>query len=160
MGCDIHSYVETKDNEGRWQMVQTFSHCVWDSQVLSPTEPYQGRDYQLFGWLTGGTVRDAGQHDGLEAPRGVPKDMSSGITSVYENQAEWVHSASYATLAEIREAIGRTPKKVVDSWAGERVKSHVRSAAKRFADGVDFLGHSCGFFGDDCDIRVVFWFDS
>lgn len=160
MGCDIHSFVETKNKDGYWEMVQTFSHHNYDPQVMSPTEPYEGRDYQLFGWLTGGTVRCISPSGGLEAPRGLPDDMSSGIRSTYDNMSDWCHSVSYATLEELREAIRKTPKKVYDSWENKKVENEVRASAKRFANGVDFLGHTCGFYGDDCDIRVVFWFDS
>lgn len=102
MGCDIHMYVEKRNNNGCWDIIKTED----DGNEL--LEPYDGRNYNLFSILA--NVRNgrgfAGCRTGegfnqISSPRGIPIDASDEYVSV---ASEWGcdgHSHSYLTLKEL-----------------------------------------------------------
>lgn len=80
MGCDIHLYVEARENG------------VW---VEKKGDFYDGRNYNLFSVLAG--VRNRHEIIPICEPRGLPEDVSE---SVREDEC-YDHSHSWLTLAEL-----------------------------------------------------------
>lgn len=115
MGCDIHLWVETKNEEDEWEIwPPTPEHATqgqWGFFVTGgPGTWWSGRNYRLFGTLA--NVRNgwgfAGHRYGetiepLTDERGVPEDASE---EYLEQVAAWEgdgHSHTWMTLAELLE---------------------------------------------------------
>lgn len=164
MGCDMHAYIETKrkNNDGNWQVLPLLA-IKYSDRFPSILDFYSGRDYELFGWLTGGIVR-CDTDTALDAPRGIPQDVDYEIEKEYNNWNGDAHSASYFTLKELKEAYSEIPKKVYefDTWGEsttKKVKNEFRKRVKYFLNTIEVLVETIGWFDDD-EIRIVFWFDS
>lgn len=107
MGCDIHFFVETKQQDGSWQSADEWADD--DGYKHVKEELYGDRNYSLFAILA--DVRNgrgfAGVQTGegynpIAAPRGLPDDVSK---EVFECSEEWGidgHSHSWFTLAELK----------------------------------------------------------
>lgn len=88
MGCDIHPYVEVRQQEG-WQKVHDIFENAYfreddpldDWNRPTSDRPYFGRNYTLFAILAG--VRNYHEVSPIAQPRGVPPDVSSGILGEY-----------------------------------------------------------------------------
>jgi len=119
MGCDIHIYAETrKSKNDPWTKVG----AIWPSEYAQyggeamTDEPYQGRNYKLFGLLAdvrngrGFAGCDTGNRvEPISQPRGLPDDLSDelrcGIESEDEDDYIYIgdHSFSWLTLAELKD---------------------------------------------------------
>lgn len=109
MGCDIHLYVEKREN-GKWVHAQNHL-LVGDDQV--PDVPYEqkiysGRNYSLFAILAG--VRNGIGFAGCDTgdgfkpicePKGYPCDVSPEIAAIAASWGQDAHSASWHTLADL-----------------------------------------------------------
>lgn len=93
MGCDIHLYVEFKQNE-RW--------------IHNPSITYDDRNYNVFAMLA--NVRNGKGFAGCDTgdgfnpiamPRGLPNNVSSIIEIESEKWGPDGHSHSYITLTEL-----------------------------------------------------------
>jgi hypothetical protein len=164
MGCDMHAYIETKrkNDENSWQVLPLLA-VRYSDRFPSILDFYSGRDYELFGWLTGGTVR-CDTETVLDTPRGIPRDVDYEIEKEYNSWDDSAHSASYFTLEELKEAYSEIPKKVYefDTWGEsttKKVKNEFRKRVKYFLNTIEVLVETIGWFDDD-EIRIVFWFDS
>lgn len=84
MGCDIHAWIEVKNEDGTWSGVE---------------QPYISRSYGLFGLLA--NVRNYSHVPSIAESKGVPVDASEE----YRNSVEYWdgdgHSHSYLTLEEL-----------------------------------------------------------
>lgn len=155
MGCDIHCYIETKrHSEDKWKALPVFSTAY--TSVPELVSPYGGRDYELFGWLTGGVVR-SNTDTPLCAPKGLPVDVSQEVSDCYMMWGGAYHSASYFTIAELKTALYDTPKKI--KVFDDKIKNELRPRIKHFIRVLEIFADSCGWYDDD-EVRVVFWFDS
>lgn len=161
MGCDIHSYVEVRnlsklsDEKPQWRAIPLWSTAWSETPYLA--SHYNGRDYELFGWLTGGVVR-CNTATILPSPKGLPTDVSSAVSDAYHQYEDSWHSCSYFTLEELKKAYKKIPKKIIDA-TGEKAKNTFRKRAKYFIDSAAMFADTRGWFNDE-EIRVVFWFDS
>ena len=95
MGCDIHFYVEVKQDDGAW--------------LPRNEDLYDGRNYDLFAILAGvrNGVGFAGVKTGdgfnvIAEPRGLPDDVSNDILQESEDWGRDGHSHSWLTVAEIK----------------------------------------------------------
>lgn len=95
MGCDIHFYVEVKQDDGTW------FPCDGDF--------YDGRNYDLFAILA--DVRNGVGFAGIKTgdgfnviaePRGLPDDVSNDILQESEDWGCDGHSHSWLTVAELK----------------------------------------------------------
>lgn len=97
MGCDIHTYIEKKNEEkNRWEIVSLYYLAEY-SKTLELAEPYTDRCYDLFSLLAG--VR--GSYEPLIEPRGLPHDLS---VKVYTESDYWEndsHSHTWYDLFEL-----------------------------------------------------------
>ena len=163
MGCDIHAYIQVKDREKAfWRAVKVYT-ADSDGCINLATIPYT-RDYELFGWLTGGCVR-ADVDTAMDSPRGIPDELAEPIQKELDWWGNDAHSISYATVQELEFAWQKLPKKVkeynFETDEYEKVKNQLRIRVSDFIrDCRTIAGMDYGFWGDDSQIMVVFWFDN
>jgi hypothetical protein len=173
MGCDIHSYAETKWN-GKWELSTkpVFKNSWYDpksdyfkDEPKFIPEPFNWRSYSMYGFLA--DVRNYSYSPVISEPRGLPDDVSDEVKKEYDYWDMDGHSHSWLTLRELLDydydqifEDRRTTKDgdgAADAGEGNGVKTSIR----------EFLGES--FFeqiegmqklGNPEDVRVVFWFDN
>lgn len=97
MGCDIHIFVERKNNENRWVDSMIYENSVY-GEGFTPLSDYE-RDYGLFATLAG--VRG---DNPIEYPKGIPEDCSPEYRKLCEDWGDDGHSHSYFTLRELLDA--------------------------------------------------------
>jgi hypothetical protein len=125
MGCDIHDYVEVREN-GQWKKVG----AVFPNPYHRPNEPegepdedgyawnakktdhpYKSRNYDLFAILA--NVRNgygfAGVDTGngfvrISEPKGLPSDVSPEVKAISDEYGGDGHSHSWLTLRELEAA--------------------------------------------------------
>lgn len=148
MGTDIHTHVEYREQEtGNWKMLYMYTPYRWNPEKLNIVEPYSDRNYELFGALAG--VR--GWAEPIATPRGIPSDVSDGVSDKYNIEKDWgIHTPSWLSLLELIAAA--QDKKTYDK--------NVRSSLKELISNIVFMLHSAHRWHDDIDVRIVFWFDS
>jgi len=108
MGCDIHTRVEyftTVNGEQAWF---DGDHYVrnkyfdgkdeWEDE-LTVVDIYNGRNYALFSTLAG--VRNYGDTEIIDEPRGIPSDANKFIKADYERWGCDAHTPSWFTLKEL-----------------------------------------------------------
>jgi len=126
MGCDIHFFVEkwtsSNDYDGprdlsddreqklnelledvpteyrwvsadKWELEDGNWHIPWD------LEYYNNRNYYIFSILA--DVRNSGEVEPLDYPRGIPNDASIGYLYKCDQWDSDAHSHSYFTLEEL-----------------------------------------------------------
>lgn len=93
MGCDIHTFIEKKVN-GKWEPI--FLYRI-DGNHPELAYPYNGRNYELFSILAG--VR--GWHNALVDLRGLPTDISEGVSREYDWWGNDAHSMTWYDLFEL-----------------------------------------------------------
>lgn len=101
MGCDIHIYLEKKEND-RWVAIKGENpyYKDWkDEPEFSLDWFYNGRDYSLFALLA--DVRNDYNVEPLSEPKGVPEDVSDEIRKEYEFWEGDGHSHSWYTFDEL-----------------------------------------------------------
>jgi len=115
MGCDIHLYVEAKEN-GKWVSKDRWQpNPYWDAEEDSEGRKmekaesfYSGRNYDLFAILAG--VRNGrgfawvNTGDGfvpLSPPKGLPLDVSPEVQQESDNWDCDGHSHSWHTVADL-----------------------------------------------------------
>jgi len=112
MGCDIHLYVEKKNELGVWESVEEFKTEEYDDEVHYYVERknsfYNGRNYNLFAILA--DVRNgrgfAGVKTGegfnpISEPKGIPEDVSEMVEKLARQWDCDRHSHSYFTVEEL-----------------------------------------------------------
>jgi hypothetical protein len=116
MGCDIHLYVEKKDETGKWISADKWTPdpCVeedeeprmwvhWDDRF------YRNRNYDLFTILAdvrnrrgfAGCVTGTGFNP-ISVPRGIPEDASPEVKRESDHWDGDGHSHSWLTIAELK----------------------------------------------------------
>lgn len=111
MGCDIHLYVERKDDTGQWVTADTWEQDEYGEDRLSvryDNRYYTGRNYNLFAMLA--DVRNGFGFAGtpinkpvvpLAAPRGLPEDVTEPVKAESDRWGVDGHSHSWFTVAEL-----------------------------------------------------------
>ncbi|HEX6053757.1 MAG TPA: hypothetical protein VFZ21_31020 [Gemmatimonadaceae bacterium] len=168
MGCDIHLFVEKRDESGAWKLVAVRSPCHWCNgsgrdredrecykcKGTKEVRGYDDRDYRTFAALA--DVRNYFEPEitPICHPKGFPSDMSPELDSIrLERVADddaleaeygeyWIgdHSYSWLTVAEL-----------LDYQPGEWRESAVFFA--RFLPELVKVGKPS-------DVRIVFGFDN
>lgn len=159
MGCDIHIYVEAKEN-GKWVAVEAMKLDEnGNMDVPYPQRVYTGRNYFLFGFLTKGQVRnDRGVYAG--ELKGFPKDASPEVKEIYERWGTDAHTPNYITLEELQSV--NWEQKIEDEDGAGNVKFiPLKQVLEQFYWDVimrlDF--YALGKHSSD-ELRLVFWFDN
>ena len=86
MGCDIHCYLESRDEDGQW---------------VGEHDGALGRDYTMFAHMAG--VRDYIGIEPISEPRGLPCDVSKSAKNCHKDWGGDAHSASWLTKDELRQ---------------------------------------------------------
>lgn len=111
MGCDIHCYVDKKDEKGNWVTADTWRPDEYDEGSMYRCDPvYSGRNYDLFAILA--DVRNGSGFAGcktgggftpISPPKGIPDDASDEYANETDRYGSDGHSHSYFTVAELLE---------------------------------------------------------
>lgn len=170
MGCDIHGYLEAKENNS-WGVVEEIPHY---------------RVYDMFGLLAG--VRNYTCLPPISNPRGLPEDISNEVKKELEYWGLDAHSISWLSYEDFKNydwsyfAIdGRVSQ--IDKVTGkvfckaeyvnedfvdkERFKlEHLKIIAQEVLDRnvewrefIEHMGELTEEYGEN-NIRIVFWFDN
>lgn len=155
MGCDIHTYVERRDEGGTWLRVD------WPG---ADDGPFDWRSYNVFGFLA--DVRNYSVVPPLAAPRGLPEDASTEVCREWDHWESDGFSCSWFTVAELAtfdyDAEFEDRRVTINGNGGRTAEP----GSGQITTYREFLGPS--FFRDlavlrDLDVtratRVVFWFD-
>jgi len=152
---DIHIFVEKKV-KGRWVPAEAMMKDEGGKlDVPYPQKIYTGRDYELFGFLTGGQVRtDIGVYAGRL--KGFPKDASKQVKKIYGAWGVDGHTPNYITLKELNQVDWN--RKITDN-DGKQIAlkdrfDHFFYDVMMRMDFYDIRVHN------PAHIRLVFWFDN
>lgn len=132
MGADIHLFVEVKDEDNNWVMVD---------------KPDVNRNYGLFEKMAG--VRGE-LYNAMVQPRGLPDDVSTGAKLHHLYWEADAHTESYLNLPEIKE---------LEKWINKQEYLGSMPFKYMFGNGFDLDDDSAHNTGIK-DIRFVFWFDN
>lgn len=164
MGCDIHMYVEyTRDAYKGWHCGDYFHKRdpYNDKEDASRIELYDDRNYPLFAVLA--NVRNNGDYQCIDSPRGLPEDVTPYVKSEYESWGIDAHSCSYLTLREIYEfQTNNNPT----SFMGYPILKTIIDRLIRRADELwltydfEWKDPSPEVLKKGEQIRIVFWFDN
>lgn len=88
MGCDIHSFGEYKDEQGKWRCIQGL-------------EPFEWRSYTNFAFLAG--VRNGQGLKPISEPRGLPEDCSDEVRASSDAWDGDGHTHSWLSMQELIE---------------------------------------------------------
>lgn len=157
MGCDIHAYVEQRNDGGQWAKVPD----VW---------PFDGRSYSTFGFLA--DVRNYSLVPPIAEPRGLPDDVSQEVA---DDHAEWDTDAHTESWLSVRELVDfdydqvmndrRVKRQIgLNSWDHGATGAPEEGTPKTYRE---FLGEhfmheveNLQKLGDPDQFRVTFWFDN
>jgi hypothetical protein len=137
MGCDIHMLAEKRNKKTKqWEVIgPVFKDSYTASQKSS--EPYQGRNYELFAFLA--DVRNRFEITPIAEQKGWPEDMSKEIKEdLVDYWDSDGHSATWYTVKELREANWEQPIKmggVVPADVYEYLKAH-NEAPKSYSQSI------------------------
>jgi hypothetical protein len=168
VGCDIHSFVEVR-SAGLW------THLVGDvfpdHADYARSEPFgEIRNYGVFGFLA--DVRNYSHSPVIAEPRGLPVDVSGGLLAEYDKWGGGAGSASWLTVAELRDY--DYDQVFWDRRITREIQPGSFDGAALAEEGEgkhlplrEFLGEyffrtldDMAKLGDPADVRMVFWFDN
>ena len=101
MGCDIHIYLEKKNNNGKWESLDYYKKSSYSKSGFEVIPIYDSRNYSLFSVLA--DVRNYGDNEPICKPKGIPNDCYEDIDKEYKEWGWDAHSASYFTLKELKD---------------------------------------------------------
>lgn len=128
MGCDIHLFLEKRNQSGKWDIVpppQTKLSYRWSgdqprSEARGPAFiDWGGDEITLAGWFTSRSyalfsiladVRNYTDIRYLSLPRGVPSDSSPEYAEEVERFGRDGHSYTYFTLVELEHMLQKVKK--------------------------------------------------
>lgn len=163
MGADIHMMAEKRsrytDESKEWQPVLAAifeSSYYRDGEQLSDWnapytfQPYEDRNYRLFSVLA--NVRNGDGLTPIAEPRGLPQDIHKFTDWYLEDVDPIDHSATWLTLEEV---MAYPWTEIESDWPGHKTLAD---------DCAQFLGNMKNLQAyaksENCDIRLVFGFDS
>ena len=98
MGCDIHIFLERKNNDNCWLDSMIYKNDNRYGHKFMPLSDYP-RNYTLFATLAG--VRG---DEPIAYPKGIPEDCSPEYKKLCDDWDGDGHSHSYFTLSELLDA--------------------------------------------------------
>lgn len=166
MGCDIHTYVEQRD-DGSWTRVGWAGGTRHGWEI---TEPFDWRHYGLYGWLA--DVRNSSEVPPVSQPRGLPEDVSPDVLREFEEWGCDAHTPSWISVDDLIafdydqtfEDRRVTRQIAPNAWHGACTADPGEGEIKTYRE---FFGPE--FFADLAALntlnkvrptRVVFWFDN
>lgn len=172
MGCDIHSYAETKKKD-KWVLVTDIFPLSdfdkeWDKRERGD-HPFDWRSYGLFGFLAG--VRNYSEVPTIVEPRGFPEDASDEVKKAWE---EWEYGGHTPSWITVKELLDFDYDQVFWDRRVTKVEGNVTNGAAHAEEGEgehltirEFLGEmyfkhleALKEIGSPENTRIVFWFDN
>jgi hypothetical protein len=159
MGCDIHSYVERKNDDGIWE------HEPWVATVEYEDGPFDSRNYNVFGFLA--DVRNYSGVTPIVEPRGFPDDASPEVRTGWKIWSEDGHTCSYLTADELlafdysaqledrRVTRGHDGGVTADPGEGKMI-TYREFLGPQFFQHLEVLRA----LNEKQSARVIFWFDN
>lgn len=177
MGCDIHSFVEVKQNN-KWNKIDK---SLFPQGEGFTAEPFNWRSYSIFAFLAG--VRNYDHCTPISELKGLPEDsehlnstiedwMGSIVTLRKYLEDDDYHSKSYLTLKELLDFNydqtfwnRRITKKTgPNSYTGAGIAEKGEGEIISYRDnlGKDFFRELTILktLGNPENVRIVFWFDN
>jgi hypothetical protein len=156
MGCDIHTFVEIRQ-DGRWVKAGD-AFPLHENDVRRTRErtlgdqPFDWRSYGMFGFLAG--VRNGAHVPTIVPPRGIPDNLSPEVSVEWRQELDWGgHTPSWLTVAELQ-AFDYDQIFWNESEGKEQTVREVLPSVF-FRDLAILIG-----LGPPEDVRIVFWFDN
>lgn len=158
MGCDIHSYVETKSLDGDWINQEHLEDI------------FGNRNYGVFAFLAG--VRNYSRVPTIAERRGLPEGLSQTVSDEYEGWSADAHSASWLSAAELlsfdydqsienRRGVVQVAPNAWDHGATLEPGDGKQTTYREFLGGEFFSElERLRSVGTPDRTRVVFWFDN
>lgn len=110
MGCDIHLFVERRDEQGKWVTADTWEPEDGRMRVDYHKRFYTGRNYDLFAILADvrngrgfAGVKTGGGFIPISPPKGLPDDVSPQVAEDSEGWGSDGHSHSWHTVKDLME---------------------------------------------------------
>ncbi len=148
MGCDIHLWAETFDENTGWKPVtpDRFDQAVRGDNDSGVFEQWDGgwqtsRNYWLFSVLAG--VRNDGEVEPISEPRGLPDDVSDAVRADSDEWGADGHSHTWLSLGEIVAHDWPEPDPGCPAWPDTWLGPVVQTLTTLLAP-----------------CRLVFWFDN
>lgn len=164
MGCDIHLFVEVKDEDGVWQSADTWVEEAEEDEdaegnvVAKGTRKevdykasfYHGRNYNLFAILA--NVRNGVGFAGCDLgngfnyiaePRGLPDDATENVVACSERWGVDGHSHSYFTVQELLN-FDWTQTSILRGWVDAETFRDWNSYGREYGEGPKSY---CGMVG-------------
>lgn len=166
MGCDIHCYVESKDDNGTWRQEVDFvsdytldcrdiEYFQQDKFTKHAEAPFDDRNYSLFAFLAG-VRRDntpclyylTPPGEVAYAARGLPDDISPTVNAEALGWDCDGHTHSWLTLRELVAGFTAATLDCTADGFEDVVPFAIDQLKARSKDG------------EGNDVRIVFWFDN
>ncbi len=136
MGCDIHTFIEYKDNNStEWQNGNFYTKNKDEFEKIYLKSEY--RNYSLFTALA--NVRGTG---GICDPKGLPNDVSKEAFLTIGSWERNAHSTSYFTFAELLIHVLNYP------------------ILQELVDELNYYRTVLNYRINPNNIRIIFWFDN
>ena len=174
MGCDIHMYVEKREDKNLpWEMdsnhfIMVEEEGTEDEYAYLKEVGVTGRDYKLFGILA--DVRSDGC---IYKPRGTPNDVSFAIGVEEENIGLDGHTHSWLTLKEFKKCLKRGGYIVDPNGSADAFYDWQEKGFDGAPPDFTTLVNYCERWKDNIiadnillgsknrpEVRLIFWFDN
>ncbi|MCK9447315.1 hypothetical protein M0Q50_10730 [bacterium] len=162
MGCDIHTYVEVREND-IWEYfyVKIFSYTDYNRGYIknSCCDPFGWRSYTMFSFL--GDVRNYNGIQPIKDNIGLPKDISKDVKEIELQDSDDNHSHSYITLKELIEYDYDISYKSTNYTDGDLLTEDDIYVPRDNLNDLFFIHiEELKQLGEPDDVRIVFWFDN
>lgn len=144
MGCDIHIYSESLNEQGEWiaDSKGSYERVKEDGhEYPEMDELHQWRNYALFGVLA--EVRSSWPYS-FEA-KGFPEDSSEEVSKIFTWWDTDAHTPSYLTKAELQQKVAELLISPLEGAANNR--GYLNEIVSQLN-------------GEPTKQRIVFWFDN
>lgn len=158
MGCDIHCYIEYKNDNGEWVFANPdFKNYKHDNNGWDAIDGFfTDRDYNLFSLLAG--VR--GGWDAMKEPCGFPNDATEEVSMVYTEYGDDAHTTTWYDVRELQLLVELTAQKFKNMDGLDDYENPIPSL-QRFYTIVDYILDMNGvYYPKIGEARVIMWFDN
>ena len=165
MGCDIHFYVETQNENGEWVSADRWTKDDdGETYVAFQDAFYPGRNYNLFSILADvrngigfAGVKTGDGFEPISMPRGVPADACQEYKNQVSNWDGDGHSHSWYTLNELIDYDWDAKKTKVIAIAGEEEVKYSEVCQEFLLQTIPKMA---ALHEDATKVRCVFFFDN
>lgn len=156
MGCDIHTYAE-KRISGRWESIskmdpeeakEDYPHLNYSGRITD------GRDYRLFGLLSGVRVEDWGFRIIPDVQMCIPADASPEVHDQYLREDCDAHTPGHVYWQDLLDARDAINVKLLIGQIEPRAKDAITELLENFQHVADENTLNVR------EMRIVLWYDN